>query len=130
MSLYAKTKIDCENKLLQEYSKNIEITIFRPSTVYGHSTRMRFDLILNHLILDAYSKKEIKVFGPDMVRPLMWVGEPCKSLQKNYFSKDSKFKSQVFNMVDDNENYKKIFYCKYCSKNFLKTLKLKLLKRI
>ena len=58
VSLYAKTKIDCENKLLQEYSENIEITIFRPSTVYGHSKRMRSDLILNHLILDAYSKRK------------------------------------------------------------------------
>ena len=60
--------------MLAKFSNNIDITIFRPSTVYGHSSRMRFDLILNHLIIDAILK-EIKVFGPEMVRPLMWVGK-------------------------------------------------------
>ena len=48
VSLYAKTKIDCEN-FFKNFPNDIEITIFRPSTVYGHSKRMRFDLILNHL---------------------------------------------------------------------------------
>ena len=47
VSLYAKTKIDCENMLISKYSDDINITIFRPSTVYGDSLRMRFDLILN-----------------------------------------------------------------------------------
>ena len=43
VSLYAKTKIDCEQMLLKEFADDINITIFRPSTVYGHSLRMRFD---------------------------------------------------------------------------------------
>ena len=129
VSLYAKTKIDCENKLLQEYSENIEITIFRPSTVYGHSKRMRFDLILNHLILDAYSKKEIKVFGPDMVRPLMWVGEPARVYKKVIDSNDSKFKSQVFNMGYDNENYKKIDIANIVQKKFFKNIKIEIVEK-
>ena len=60
VSLYAKTKIDCEQLLLSKYVDDLNITIFRPSTVYGDSLRMRFDLILNHLIKDAYFKKKLK----------------------------------------------------------------------
>lgn len=129
VSLYAKTKIDCENKILQEYSEDIEITIFRPSTVYGHSKRMRFDLILNHLILDAYLKEEIKVFGPDMVRPLMWVGEPARVYKQVIDSRDSKFKSQVFNMGYDNENYKKIDIAKIVQKKFFKNIKIEIIEK-
>ena len=45
---------------VKRFADDIEITIFRPSTVYGHSSRMRFDLILNHLVLDAFLKKETR----------------------------------------------------------------------
>ena len=118
VSLYAKTKIDCENDLLDKFSDDINITIFRPSTVYGHSSRMRFDLILNHLVLDAFLKKEIKVFGPEMVRPLMWVGEPARVYKKVIDSDDLKFRSQIFNMGYDKENYKKIDIAKLVQSNF------------
>ena len=122
VSLYAKTKIDCENFLLKNFSNDIEITIFRPSTVYGHSKRMRFDLILNHLILDAISKKEIKVFGPEMVRPLMWVGEPARIYKKVVESNNLEFKSQIFNMGYDNENYKKIEIAEIVKTKFFKDI--------
>ena len=127
VSLYAKTKIDCENDLLKKFVDDIEITIFRPSTVYGHSRRMRFDLILNHLVLDAYLKKEIKVFGPEMVRPLMWVGEPARVYKKVIESQDSKFRSQIFNMGYDNENYKKIDIAKLVQANFFQNIEMEVI---
>ena len=127
VSLYAKTKIDCENDLLKKFVDDIEITIFRPSTVYGHSRRMRFDLILNHLVLDAYLKKEIKVFGPEMVRPLMWVGEPARVYKKVIESQDSKFRSQIFNMGYDDENYKKIDIAKLVQANFFQNIEMEVI---
>jgi len=127
VSLYAKTKIDCENDLLKKFSDDIEITIFRPSTVYGHSRRMRFDLILNHLVLDAFLKKEIKVFGPEMVRPLMWVGEPARVYKKVIDSEESKFRSQIFNMGYDNENYKKIDIAKLVQSNFFPNINIEII---
>jgi|TARA_B110000008_G_scaffold190456_1_gene189183 nucleoside-diphosphate-sugar epimerase len=127
VSLYAKTKIDCENDLLKKFSDDIEITIFRPSTVYGHSSRMRFDLILNHLVLDAFLKKEIKVLGPEMVRPLMWVGEPARVYKKVIASEDSKFRSEIFNMGYDNENYKKIDIAKLVQGNFFPNIDMEII---
>tara|TARA_Y100000591_G_scaffold111797_1_gene95337 strand:+ start:1331 stop:2314 length:984 start_codon:yes stop_codon:yes gene_type:complete len=129
VSLYAKTKIDCENELLKRFADDIEITIFRPSTVYGHSSRMRFDLILNHLVLDAFLKKEIKVFGPEMVRPLMWVGEPARVYKKVIESEDSKFRSQIFNMGYDNENYKKIDIAKLVQSNFFPNIDMEVINK-
>ena len=112
---------------LKNFSNDIEITIFRPSTVYGHSKRMRFDLILNHLILDAISKKEIKVFGPEMVRPLMWVGEPARIYKKVVESNNLEFKSQIFNMGYDNENYKKIEIAEIVKTKFFKDIDIQII---
>ena len=129
VSLYAKTKIDCENDLLKKFSDDIEITIFRPSTVYGHSSRMRFDLILNHLVLDAFLKKEIKVFGPEMVRPLMWVGEPARVYKVIIKDDTSKFRSQIFNLWYNNENYEKIEIAKLIKNKFFKNIDLEIIEK-
>ena len=129
VSLYAKTKIDCENTLLEKFSNDIEITIFRPSTVYGHSNRMRFDLILNHLILDAFRKNEIKVFGPEMVRPIMWVGEPSRVFKKVVESTNLEFRSEIFNMGYNDENYKKIEIAEVVKTNFFPNIKIEIIEK-
>jgi len=127
VSLYAKTKIDCENLLLKKYSDDLNITIFRPSTVYGDSLRMRFDLILNHLIKDAYFKKEIKIFGPKMVRPLMWVGEPARVYKKIIEDENSKYRSQIFNLGYNQENYKKIEIANLVKEKFFKNIDIEVI---
>ena len=129
VSLYAKTNIDCEQLLLSKYADDLNITIFRPSTVYGDSLRMRFDLILNHLIKDAYFKKEIKVFGPKMVRPLMWVGEPARVYRKIIESENNIFRSQIFNLGYNNENYEKIEIAKTIRDKYFQDVKIDIIEK-
>ena len=129
VSLYAKTKIDCENMLISKYSDDINITIFRPSTVYGDSLRMRFDLILNHLVKDGFFKKEIKVFGPKMVRPLMWVGEPARVYRAIIEDNTNKFRSQIFNLGYNEENYEKIKMAELVKNNFFKDINIKIVQK-
>ena len=129
VSLYAKTKIDCEQLLLNKYSDDIAITIFRPSTVYGDSLRMRFDLILNHLIKDAYFKKEIKVFGPKMVRPLMWVGEPARVYKLVIDDDKFKFRSEIFNLGYNNENYQKIEIANLVKNKYFKEIEIQIVEQ-
>ncbi len=129
VSLYAKTKIDCEQLLLSKYVDDLNITIFRPSTVYGDSLRMRFDLILNHLIKDAYFKKEIKVFGPKMVRPLMWVGEPARVYRKIVESENNIFRSQIFNLGYNNENYEKLEIAKTIRDKYFQEVEIDIIEK-
>ena len=126
VSLYARTKIDCEKKILDLYSDKIEITVFRPSTVYGDSQRMRFDLILNHLVLDAIQKQEIVVFGPKMVRPFMWVGEPARVYKIIIDESTDKFKSEIFNLGYENENYEKLEIANLIQKNYFKDINIQI----
>jgi nucleoside-diphosphate-sugar epimerase len=68
ISDYNKTKMISERVLLS-YSDDILIQIVRPATVCGYSPRMRLDLSVNILTMQAFTKKRITVFGGSQTRP-------------------------------------------------------------
>jgi len=68
ISEYNKTKMVAERVILS-YSERMTTTIFRPATVCGYSRRMRLDLTVNGLTMQALTKKRITVFGGSQVRP-------------------------------------------------------------
>ena len=46
----------CTERIIQSYKDKIEI-IVRPATVCGYSPRMRFDISVNALTINALTKK-------------------------------------------------------------------------
>jgi len=68
ISEYNKTKMVSERVLLS-YSGDMVIQIVRPATVCGLSPRMRLDVSVNMLTMQALSKGKITVFGGDQTRP-------------------------------------------------------------
>ena len=68
LSEYNKTKMVAERVLLS-YSKLMNVQILRPATVCGLSPRMRFDVAVNLLTMQALTKGEITVLGGSQVRP-------------------------------------------------------------
>lgn len=68
ISDYNKTKMVSERVLLS-YTDKILVNIIRPATVCGYSPRMRLDLSVNMLAMQALSNGKITVFGGDQTRP-------------------------------------------------------------
>lgn len=68
ISDYNKTKMVSERVLLS-YADRLLVQIVRPATVCGVSPRMRLDLSVNMLTVQALSKGIITLFGGDQVRP-------------------------------------------------------------
>ncbi len=68
ISEYNKTKMVAERVLLG-YGDDMAVQIVRPGTVCGYSPRMRFDVAVNMLVMQALSKGKITVFGGDQIRP-------------------------------------------------------------
>ncbi len=68
ISDYNKTKMISERVLLS-YADRIAINIVRPATVCGYSPRMRLDLSVNMLTMQALTRGKITVFGGDQTRP-------------------------------------------------------------
>ncbi len=68
ISEYNKTKMVAERVLLS-YQDDMVVQIIRPATVCGYSPRMRLDVSVNMLTMQALSKGKITVFGGTQVRP-------------------------------------------------------------
>jgi nucleoside-diphosphate-sugar epimerase len=68
ISEYNKTKMVGERVLLS-YSDDMVVQIVRPATVCGVSPRMRLDVSVNMLTMQALSKGKITVFGGSQTRP-------------------------------------------------------------
>ena len=51
------------------YSDDMVVQIVRPGTVCGYSPRMRFDVAVNMLTMQALSKGKITVYGGNQARP-------------------------------------------------------------
>jgi nucleoside-diphosphate-sugar epimerase len=68
ISDYNKTKMVAE-RVIMSYADAMVTTIFRPATVCGYSRRMRLDLTVNALTMQALTKGKMTVFGGGQVRP-------------------------------------------------------------
>ena len=68
LSEYNKTKMIAE-RVLMSYRDDVNVSIIRPATVCGLSPRMRFDVAVNILSIQALENKEITVLGGDQMRP-------------------------------------------------------------
>ena len=68
ISDYNKTKMISE-RILLSYKDSISVLCIRPATVCGCSPRMRLDLSVNMLTMQALANGKITVFGGDQTRP-------------------------------------------------------------
>jgi nucleoside-diphosphate-sugar epimerase len=68
VSDYNKSKMVAERVLLS-YGDRLAVQIVRPATVCGYSPRMRFDVSVNMLTIQALTRGEVTVFGGDQTRP-------------------------------------------------------------
>ncbi len=76
LSLYARTKL-----LSEDILKGSEALILRLGTLYGigdQFSRLRFDLVVNTLVMRAVFHKKISVFGGRQYRPLLHVRDAAK----------------------------------------------------
>src|SRR6202163_1305138 len=68
ISDYNKTKMVAE-RVIMSYAGSLVPTIFRPATVCGYSPRMRLDLTVNLLTMQALTRGMMTVLGGSQVRP-------------------------------------------------------------
>ena len=68
ISVYNKTKMVAE-RIFLSYQKEMKVQNIRPATVCGWSPRMRLDVSVNMLTLQALKNGRITVFGGQQTRP-------------------------------------------------------------
>jgi len=108
VSLYAETKVAVEKALLQSgVADNWCPTPLRFATIFGVSSRMRFDLTVNEFTMEMMTQKHLKVFGEQFWRPYVHVRDAARGIQLVLASPMEKVFGQVFNVGATDQNYQK-----------------------
>jgi nucleoside-diphosphate-sugar epimerase len=76
ISEYNKAKMVAERVLLS-YAGDFTVQIVRPATVCGLSPRMRLDVSVNMLTMQALTNRLITVFGGSQIRPNIHIDDIC-----------------------------------------------------
>lgn len=102
VSLYARTKINCEHALLSMADANFSPCIFRLGTVFGLSPRPRFDLVVNTLTAKAVTEGAIGIFGGNQWRPHIHVDDVARAIEYALDARLETIANQIFNVAGDN----------------------------
>lgn len=98
---YSKFKLVCEEDL-ERHGTGGSWTILRPATVCGYSARMRLDLVVNKLSIDAIIDKRITIFGRDQKRPNINIKDMVQAYEWVLEQDDSVVNEQIFNVGFEN----------------------------
>jgi len=100
---YAVSKLAGERELMTLHDENFSPVMLRMGTLFGFSPRMRYDLVVNTFVKDAFLKGAITLhFGGQMWRPLVDVRDAARAYVIALEAPDSVVSGQVFNIVADN----------------------------
>jgi len=106
-SLYAETKIAAERFLIGQRDTSCAPLIFRLATLYGLSPRMRFDLIINQFVLEAFTKRELLIYQRGYSRSFVHINDAVRGLILGLQAPEEKVRCQIFNLGSDDGNYTK-----------------------
>jgi nucleoside-diphosphate-sugar epimerase len=100
---YAESKRYAEERLLEMGGQGLCPVILRNGTVYGHSPRMRFDLVVNTFIKDALLSGQLTLHGGGwMWRPLVDVSDVADALICAYEAPRDLVHNEIFNVLHSN----------------------------
>jgi len=122
ISLYGRTKVDAEKIIM----KNKNVIAFRLATVFGHSYRMRTDLLVNNFVFTALFDRKLTLFEPHFRRNYIHINDVVDGIIysiKNF----NRLKSNVYNLGLSSANLTKLMLAKKIKKK-LKFLKINFIK--
>ena len=114
ISLYGRTKCDGEDLVRLKIKNHV---CFRLATVFGHSYRMRSDLLVNNFVYTAIKKKKLTLFEPHFRRNFIHVRDVVNAIiytMKNF----NRLKNNVYNLGLSSANISKIMLAKKIKKQY------------
>jgi len=100
---YAVSKLAGERELMSLHDADFSPVMLRMGTLFGFSPRMRYDLVVNTFVKDAFLKGAITLhYGGQMWRPLVDVRDAARAYILALEAPDSLVSGQIFNIVAEN----------------------------
>ncbi len=106
---YSRSKHEAERALRALAGKDFSPIILRQGTVYGHSPRMRLDLVVNTFIKDALLRGTLFLHGGGwMWRPLVDVTDVAEAHLRCLELTPGEASGEIFNLVHDNHQIRQL----------------------
>ena len=122
VSIYAESKITAEKAIDKLKDKTFCPIYLRQATLFGKSRRMRFDLAINLMVVNALVKKKVFVYGGGRQwRPFLHVEDAAEAFISCLEADRDKVFGQVFNVGDSNFNFEIIDLAKFVQSNIAGT---------
>lgn len=96
---YARYKIECEKLLLRINAGDADYVFVRPATLAGYAPRLRLDLSVNLLTIQALITRKIKIFGGDQMRPVLNIKDMVRFYEFLLEAPSEKIHMQAFNIA-------------------------------
>jgi nucleoside-diphosphate-sugar epimerase len=100
---YSSSKRQGEIGLLKLADARFCPVVMRKGTVYGQSSRMRYDLVVNTFTRDAYAKRRLTIHaGGRMWRPMLHIDDAVDVYRAMLAAPAAAVRGQIFNVLSDN----------------------------
>ncbi len=99
LTVYAQANLRAERAVLPQADGRTSVTVLRQATVFGLSRRMRFDLVINLMTLNAVQKGQIFVLGGGRQwRPIVHVSDTARAFLQVLESDPCTVSGEIFNV--------------------------------
>lgn len=106
LSGYARSKVCAERDLLERTVRGLEPVLMRQASLFGWSPRMRFDLAVNAMTLDAVVKGRVQVAGDGgQWRPFLHVADSAEAFVRAVSAPAETVAGEAFNVGCDEQNH-------------------------
>ena len=107
MTVYARSKIVCEEALSEMADESFSPVFLRSATAYGTSPRLRLDLVVNNLAAWAFSTGEVRILSDGSPwRPLVHCRDIARAFVHLAEAPRALIHNQAFNIGRGDENYR------------------------
>ncbi|MCZ6456424.1 MAG: NAD-dependent epimerase/dehydratase family protein [Actinobacteria bacterium] len=106
LTTYAEANIDAEVAILELSAPGFATTALRQATVYGLSSRMRFDLAINGMALGAIRDGAIPILRDGTQwRPMVHVRDTARAFMTVLEAPREAIDGQIFNVGSNDQNF-------------------------
>lgn len=117
VSVYAESKALAERDILSLADKSFSPCVLRQATLYGVSPRMRFDLAINLMVLHAFTKGKIFIWGGgEQWRPFLHVEDAASAFVECLNTSVHMLSGKIYNLGASKDNFKIIDLAKLVKK--------------
>jgi nucleoside-diphosphate-sugar epimerase len=100
VSLYSRLKLRMEERVIKAKTGGFHTTSLRVANCHGLSDRMRFDIIVNGLVRDAITKKQITLDSGEQVRSFIHVNDAAQAFISCVKAHENLISGEIFNVAN------------------------------